>query len=58
VQSKLVRVIDGRVLDVALDIRKGSPTFGQHVMAELMSENKNQFWVARRFAYGFFALSE
>lgn len=57
-QSKLVRVIKGKVLDVAVDIRKGSPTFGQHVSAELSEDNKRQFFVPRGFAHGFVVLSE
>jgi dTDP-4-dehydrorhamnose 3,5-epimerase len=57
-QGKLVSVMRGRVLDVAVDVRVGSPNFGRHVAVELSEDNRRQFWVPRGFAHGFVVLSD
>jgi len=57
-QAKLVRVLSGKVLDVAIDLRKSSPTFGKYVSVELSEENKRQFFIPRGFAHGFLVLSD
>jgi dTDP-4-dehydrorhamnose 3,5-epimerase len=57
-QAKLVRVIEGKVVDVAIDLRKNSPTFGQYKMVELSADNKRQFFIPRGFAHGFLVMSQ
>jgi dTDP-4-dehydrorhamnose 3,5-epimerase len=57
-QAKLVRVIQGNVLDVVVDIRRGSPAFGKHLLIELSGENKRQLFIPKGFAHGFYVMSE